>query len=605
MAPEEVSIIAKTLISFSGDTFSVYAGEGIQLIHTAKKNDQLRIFEDPLEEATFFLQGDIFESSKGIEKIDSASPNFGLKNQLIKRYREAGIGACVGLNGIYNLLVWQHKSRCLEVACDRLGIFQIFYAPLSSNKFVVTTDILAFKSMSGFQSRIDKKGLFDLLYAGIAFENRTVLQGVERLLPLACYRLKDNNLQLLEELRLPFSRNRQRSLSEIMDEFEHLYLSAIKRQLHAGQKLIYLQSGGRDSRLYSHFLKKAGITPHCVTIGEDHHAEVFLAKQVDRFLKFPWKRINVKVGFNDSDAAAFFRLTNFSCRAFMPFQNSFLSEYPDEWDYLLSTFLADPVFGSIIEAVNFQEGQTDSDAFQNYLKFNRQGFLTLEELEGLIGPEAKELVYEYRKEAFRLFCDLAPETHQKIMAYHFRTNDRFKISGMMNFLGAHCPFRLPFLDNDLMDFLFSLPVELLYDRKLVNLYLVQNAKELASIPFDQNYKRCKALIRSFSKEFPYRSWRFYNEKIKFSILHYVSPHRATTQAYLQSFSLRDEGFLKLRKRTADFLPQADGILNIDFAREIFRRPIPQSKDHIISGNSIRALITAVSAIHTFLDNDAR
>ena len=68
LAPEEVSIIAKTLISFSGDTFSVYAGEGIQLIHTAKKTINSAFSKTLLRKPLFSCRVIFLNQAKGSRK---------------------------------------------------------------------------------------------------------------------------------------------------------------------------------------------------------------------------------------------------------------------------------------------------------------------------------------------------------------------------------------------------------------------------------------------------------------------------------------------------------------------------------------------------------
>jgi hypothetical protein len=595
-----LSVLAKKITPFPWAHVTVHSEDNFQLVSTAYKSDCVRIFKEPTRDLTFFLQGNIFESTKAIEKIDENSKIYALGNQLIKLYLEKGISACVGLNGLYNLIVWNHALHSLEIAGDRLGISQIFSVSLGKDRFILTSDMAALKSIPGYTPRIDKRGLFDILYMGTAFQGRTVLRGVERLLPNTCYRLTAEGLNLLEEFRLPFSRDRwHRSTPEIMKELEYFYTLAIKRQLNAQQKLICMHSGGKDSRIFSYHLKKANIIPHCVTIGENHHAEVFLAQQVNAALKFPWSRIRITPEFNTLYTSSYFQLSNFSTRTFIPYQLNILPNLPGEWDYLLSSFFSDPLFGESLKIAKLQEYDNNQKPFQNYMHFWRNTYFSEEELQKLFGPEAGEFILDYHKEAYDLYTGSAAEPYQRMMSYSVRTNDQFKVGALLNSLNATCPIRLPCIDNDLMDFLFSLPLSLLHGRHLVDLYLIEKAKALASIPLDQNSRKCKALVYDFRAHLNYKLW-YINQEIKLHILRRFNPARATTQAYRQSFSLHDKGFKKIREKTYAFLPGLEGVLDIHTAKHLLGKPIPKHPNHVDAGNSIRALITAVWAVHTFV-----
>jgi hypothetical protein len=602
---ETLNVLARKINLFPLAHASMYSEDHLQLVSTVHKSDCLRIFKEPTRNLTFFLQGNIFESIKGIRKIDESSEEYALKNQLIKLYLEKGISACVGLNGIYNLVVWNHQLHSLEIAGDRQGIFQLFSVSLGNDRFILTSDMSLLKLIPGYTPQMDQRGLFDILYMGTAFEGRTVLRGVERLLPNACYQLTAKGLCLLEKFRLPFSRDRwHRSTPEITEELEYFYTLAIKRQLNEKQKLICMHSGGKDSRLFSYHLKKANIIPQCVTIGEKHHAEVFLAKQVNEALKLPWKRIDVTPEFADIYISSYLQLSNFSNRIFMPYQMNIFHDVPGEWDYLLSSFLSDPLFGECLKIATLQDYHDHLKPLENYFAFWRKTYFSKEELQNLFGIEAREFISAYEKEAYSLYHDLAEEPYQKMMAFSLRANDRFKIGAHLNYLNATCPIRLPCVDNDLMDFLFSLPLFLLYGRHLVDLYFIERSKALASIPLDQNSRKCKALAYDFRAQLNYKIW-YVNQEMKLPMIRFFNPARATTQAYRQSFSLHDKGFKKIREKAYNFLPRLEGVLDINEAKKLIGKPIPKYSNHVDLGNSIRALITVAWAANTFIGQDAQ
>ena len=592
--------ISAALIHYPSTTTDMYARDNLQLIYTVNKNDRIRIFQHPAAGLIFFLQGHIYESAKGIERIDNDKAGCSVEEQIIKRYLTGGISSCTGLNGLYNLCAWNEKQRILEIAGDRLGIFQVFHAPIGNNRHVFTSDIAALKAIPGYRPKLNRRGLFDLLFMGVAYEDRTVLEDVHRLLPNASYRVDNGRLSLLEMARLPFSRERWgRVTPKLLDELEHFYVQAIRRRLKPQEKILFMQSGGKDSRVYSSFLKKSGIVPDCITAGEDHHGEVFFSKNVNKYLGFPWKRMPVSQDFNLSFANDYVEIDSFSSRLFSLWQMEVISEMAAGYDVVTATFLGDPIFGSTLSKGKLEKSEDPFRVFSSNMNAWRTSLYSDEELMRLFPDEAKEWIASYQKEAFDLFRSLGDEPYQMIAAYGARSNDRFKVGAVIKTLSAVLPVRLPCIDNDLMDFAFSLPPSMLYKRLLLDLYLTQREDTLAAIPLDENNEKYTALTRSFRSELKFKLWRAYARKIKIPVLHFTDPVNATTQFYVSVFSLRDRGFMALRKKTRNSLACLDGIMNVDMANELFDEMIPSGKDHIMPGNRIRTLLTVLLAAETF------
>jgi|GEM_PF-2095674 len=601
-SPLEESVldtISKKLVHFPHIRTNRYITEGLQLVYTINRSDGMRIFHHKERGLTFFLQGNIFESSKGIEKIDASKEEHSLENQIIGRYLKSGIASCVGLNGLYNLFVFDERQGFLETAGDRLGIFQMFFAPLANDQFVLTSDIITLKHVPGYVPKINRRGIFDLLYMGIAYENRTVLEGVDRLLPNACYRISGGQLALLEKFRLPFSKERWGYVTpKILDELEYYYMQAVKRQLKQTDQMIYLQSGGRDSRVFSHFLKKAKIRPSCVTLGSQHHGETFLASKVSKHLGFPWKRISINNNFNPLYASRCLEIDSFSRRIFGTWIMEIVNSISREWDFAVTTFMGDSVFGTGVKNGSLEKGNNPLSAFNHYLKFWRKGLPTDPDLRQLFPEEAESWIAEYQKESFDLFESLGDDPYQMLVSYGLRSIDRFKIGSPFRLISAAIPMRAPYLDNDLMDFLFSLPPFLMHNRLLIDIFLTQRSKSLAAIPIDRNSQYYESLVPSLKNLLSCRCWDFCARKLKIPFLRVFDPVSATTQFYVQVYSTNDKGFQNLTRAGLSNISLLEGVCDISEARRILKQPLPGT-DHIASGSSKRVILTLISLMQSF------
>jgi hypothetical protein len=167
-------------------------------------------------------------------------------------------------------------------------------------------------------------------------------------------------------------------------------------------------------------------------------------------------------------------------------------------------------------------------------------------------------------------------------------------------LGSALPLRISCIDNDLMDFCFSIPPALFNNRVLINLFLTQRSHNLAVIPLDLNSKRARSLHRGFKQELKYKLWCNYVEQIKFPFLKLTGyPSPVTTQSYVHSFSLKEQGIQEMLKDSINSTSFLEGVLNVDAAKNLLNKQLPAEDNHIGSGNPLRTLITATQIAKTF------
>lgn len=593
---QAVTAISQQITHYPWVKAAAHNQDGLTLIFSANKTDKMKIFKDQPSGLTFILQGEIVESMSGIAKIDETSQEYQLGHQVIQRYKTTGIEFCAGLNGMYTLMVWDSAKQQIEIATDRHGLIQLFYAPLGNGQFILTTDLCALKHVPNYSPQYDKKGVFDLLYLGVAFQQRTLLQGVERLVSNASYRIQNGKLQLVKRSFALFTKSRfDALLPKILDDLEFYYTQAVQRHIPENDRGVFFQSGGKDSRVYSHFLKKAQRAPHCVTIGENYHAEVFFSRDVSRTLGLSWERSSLQKDFHSLYTQHYLEIDNFSSRGIPPFLNDIINQKGIEWDYSTATFLGDPTFGSILHKVKLKNLDDPRIVFNNFLEYSRAGEFSESQLNELFPGEADGLIADFKKEAFELFLGMGHEPYQMLINFESQNNGRFKVGSVVRNVHAGIPIRLPCLDQDLQEFVHSLPLNLLYDRALLDIFLSQRVKKLAAIPLDTNQKESTALIRSIKKEIKFKGWYGYTNKIKLPLLQLFHSTLPTTQFYLSIFSMKDKGFQSYKNNVLPQLPALKNILNVSKAEAYLKQDPPAGMDHINPGNATRAMITLFSS----------
>ncbi|WP_166305693.1 asparagine synthase (glutamine-hydrolyzing) [Bradyrhizobium sp. 2S1] len=184
-------------------------------------------------------QGHVFRSSSDTEVLLQAIAAWGL-------------GALQRFNGMFAFALWDRMERRLTLARDRYGIKPLYYW-LGANQLLFASESKAFRAVPNFNAQLESEGLLEYFTFQNFFTDRTLLKGV-RILPAGCYisvsseagagtqpkltRYWDYNFQEPETAR---------SEADYQEEVDHLLQQAVKRQLVSDVDVGAYLSGGMDS----------------------------------------------------------------------------------------------------------------------------------------------------------------------------------------------------------------------------------------------------------------------------------------------------------------------------------------------------------------------
>ncbi len=162
-----------------------------------------------------------------------------------------GLEALKKFNGMFAFALWDRKSRILTLARDRHGIKPIYYA-MQGNILYFASEQKAIISDRRFQRSIDKKALLEYFTFQNIFTEKTLLNDV-KLLSAGCYievDLKKKKIELRKtrywdyDFREPTEKVDKR---EYVEELQRLFKQAVERQLATDVELGSYLSGGMDS----------------------------------------------------------------------------------------------------------------------------------------------------------------------------------------------------------------------------------------------------------------------------------------------------------------------------------------------------------------------
>lgn len=160
-----------------------------------------------------------------------------------------GTDALLKFNGMFALALWDRKEKTLLLARDRYGVKPLYYAR-QGNTFAFGSEQKAILAQPAFQRKLNKPALLEYLTFQNIFTDQTLLEDVH-LLPAGHYATFGMERRSLVahcywdyRFREP---DHPASKQEYQEELDRLFRQAVNRQLVGDVELGAYLSGGMDS----------------------------------------------------------------------------------------------------------------------------------------------------------------------------------------------------------------------------------------------------------------------------------------------------------------------------------------------------------------------
>jgi asparagine synthase (glutamine-hydrolysing) len=163
-----------------------------------------------------------------------------------------GVGALERFNGMFAFALFDRRQRQLLLARDRYGIKPLYYTQ-QAGWFAFASEQKALLPIPGFRKVVDREALLEYFTFQNLFTDRTLLEGV-RLLPAGHYatlELAANRPELRRtqywDFRFEEPQDGKQSDQDYQEELDRLFNQAVTRQLVSDVELGSYLSGGMDS----------------------------------------------------------------------------------------------------------------------------------------------------------------------------------------------------------------------------------------------------------------------------------------------------------------------------------------------------------------------
>ncbi len=495
--PEEstqlLSKMASALDPEDGYCVDLYHDEGVGIGRSSLGiiNSKQQPVWNAAKTRCIFMEGEVFDTYPIKQSLRQKGHRFILDSDeelLLNLYEEYEEEFARELNGVFVAAIWDSLTKKLIIVNDRLGLHPFYYAQFNG-KLLFGSGVRVLIADHSVAREIDRVALAEFLTFDHPIHDRTLLESV-RLMPQAtCLTFAGGRLSLHRYYEMHYADPYQlRDEVEWMDEYNHLLKQAIDRQSTGDLPAGLLLSGGLDSRQLLAYLCTNSHSPqlHSFTWGIPGCDDARYAEELAKKSCVKHKFFELKPDWLLSKAEQAVRLTDGMGNLVNMHALATLDQEAEHVRVLYKGFLGDAMMGFALRP-QFWANYDDDTRIQVHLSVHRdQGVLMYspEELDRLLlGPSNGDIQTRVMDD-YRLGMDEAgsPILADQRVFFDFRQRvPRMTLKGV-EVARSKVVVRLPFADNDLVDFALRLPPGLRYGRRLQRNAFIRNFPKLAQIP---------------------------------------------------------------------------------------------------------------------------
>lgn len=452
------------------------------------------------------MEGEVFDYQDWKEKLITIGHNFRSQSDaefVLHLYEEIGKDFALRLNGAFSVAIWNVKEKRLVIANDRFGLRPIYYTTHHGSIFFASGMRALFVDPH-LDRNIDRLAIAQLLTFDYILGNRTLLCNARLLPPASVLTFVKDRLDIHTYWKLEFHDNCQPlKETEYMEGLIYHLRQAVARQAPGDMPAGVLLSGGLDSRVIAAFLceQHSEDSLHTFTFGIPGCDDDRLAREVAKVLGTNHYFFDLKPDFLVTLGEEGVRLTDgmMNCLAIVALAN--LLPQAELASVLYKGYMGDALLGGHLKRQlwsNHNEDTTVQMLFDEacaLFSLIEQKELFTEDFQSKLGDG----VYEsFRNVLVGSKIDLIANRQN-----HFdicQRQRRYILNGV-ELVRSRVVARTPFCDNDLFDFMLSVPPGFRLERYLLIQAFIQQYPDLAKVPITPTGIPLKLCLRDIQIRF--------------------------------------------------------------------------------------------------------
>lgn len=415
---------------------------------------------------------------------------------IIYAYVEWGIECVNKFNGMFAFSLYDNYKKKFYLARDRYGIKPVYYYISNENSFVYASETKSILEYSEYKNELDKEALLEYFTFQNIFTNKTLYKNIQILEPGHYFEIDliSKKIDKIQYWDFDFSDpNKAKDEREYIEELDRLFTQAVQRQLVADVPIGSYLSGGMDSgsitALASNHFQKTNNHLTTFTVGFDLSSASGLELGYDEraraeYMSNKFKTEHYEMVLKSGDMERC--MSNFAYHLEEPrvgqsYPNYYAAKLASKFvKVVLSGTGGDEIFaGYPWRYYRASNNNSFDDYIDKYYGF-WQRLVNNKELKKIFSPIAEDIKNVWTRDIFsNVFkVPVGNQTPEEYINHSLYFEAKTFLHGLLvvedKLSMAHSlETRVPFLDNDLVDFAQKVPVKF----KLGNLQKVINMNE--------------------------------------------------------------------------------------------------------------------------------
>jgi asparagine synthase (glutamine-hydrolysing) len=383
--------------------------------------------------------------------------------------------------------IWDKVRQTLFIVNDRLGLYPLYYS-FHNGALLFASGVRSLLVDPALPRNVDHTAVAQFLTFDHLLDDRTLLAQV-RLLPQASLlEFADGNLKIERYWEIDYPHDYPLcSEQEYMDEFSFLIRQAVSRQAPGDIPAGILLSGGLDSRMLLAYLIEKGSQPlHSFTWGIPGCDDARFARELAKKAGSPHHFFELKPDWLLDKAEQAVRVTDGMGNLVNLHAFATLDAEADLAKVIYKGFLGDAMFGFGIRHQFWAHYDEPTRLRAHYQVHTDQGVITFNEKEQN-DYFTDGFKHQVGNSVFDAYIAGMDDSRSEILAnqrlyFDYRQRvPRMTIKGV-EVVRTQAMVRLPFADNDLVEFSIKVPPGLLYERRLMKDAFIREFPKLAQVP---------------------------------------------------------------------------------------------------------------------------
>jgi asparagine synthase (glutamine-hydrolysing) len=428
------------------------------------------------------LTGKIYNGRELAEKFGIEDYYYSNTSLVVQLYKKTELDFVKYLNGSYVAAIYDEEKDRVVIINDRHGFFPLFYS-LTPTSFVFASEAKAILADTSIAYEMNKAAVAEFFIFKFLLTDKTFFNSTKYMPPanVLIYDRPKDQVSLKQYWNLAPRREQNRSLESYLEEFKELMKRAVGCRVKDKKEVGVFLSGGLDSRLIAAFASETSTPIITFTFGAKGCIQQKIAKQIAERLGVP--------------------------NIFLEIPPDFIARYASsivhKGDGLVR--IRDCHFVAILELIRKKVstillGTAGGELFGQTLPAK---IFSLREKEELITYLFEKKTIPYSEEFQKVFLNsFYDEVKDKISQDFYQTFEGVDFASMIDiahyweivhylpryifqafqYYNWYVEARHPFLDNDLVDFAFSLPSSFKLNENLLQKALNFCFPSLSDIP---------------------------------------------------------------------------------------------------------------------------